>query len=143
MKYAPYQFLGFRVDEFLFGVPVDFVRNVFLTPTYTPVPLSNHYVLGLINLRGRIVTAINTGLCLGLSNMKEKKQSMCIMIEHENDLYALVVDEVGEVVPLSPPITDSKTLDETWQKFSLGVHAFETELMVLIDCQKFIEMQKT
>jgi purine-binding chemotaxis protein CheW len=139
MKNNSLQFLGLRIDEFLFGVPVEFVQDVLLTPASTPIPLAPPSILGLINLRGRIVTAIDMGICLGLTTMDMKKNSMCVIIEHEHDLYALVVDTVGEVMTLSPPISDSHTLDETWQKFSIGVHALEKELMVLIDCQKFME----
>jgi purine-binding chemotaxis protein CheW len=140
MEHTPLQFLGFRVDEFLFGIPVEFVHDVFFTPTHATIPLAPPCVLGLINLRGRIVTAINTGIRLGLNSMNEKKQTMCIMIENDGELYALVVDRVGEVMTLTPPISDSNTLDETWQRFSIGVHALESELMVLIDCHNFMEI---
>ena len=84
----------------LFGVPVDWVQEVLREQTLTPVPRAPGSVMGLINLRGQIVTAIDLRQCLGFPERGPDDQAMNIVVRSRGEVVSLVVDDIGDVVPV-------------------------------------------
>lgn len=89
-----------------FGIPIEYVRTVFRSLVITPVPLAPARILGLVNLRGHVVTAICIRDILGLGRSVEAHQLM-VGIEYRNEGFALAVDSVGDVLEL----TDADRVD--------------------------------
>ena len=85
----------------LFGLRLERVRDEFVPRGLSQVPLAPPEVAGLLNLRGRIVTAVDLRRRLALAPRPEGAQPMSIVVEHGGELYAMLADQVGEVVPLS------------------------------------------
>ena len=117
------------------AVPVLAVRDVLGPHAITRIPLARGEVAGSLNLRGRIVTALDLRLRLGLPPREAQAQPMSVVVEQGGELYALLVDQVGEVMPLPaagfaphPP-----TLDPLWREASDGVHRQEDRLVILLD----------
>ena len=87
-------------DGRTFGLPVEAIQTVFEIVAVTPVPLAPVEVLGLVNLRGKIVTAISLRRRL-LNDPKAVETSvLAVGIEHRGENFALIVDEVGDVIML-------------------------------------------
>ena len=87
-------------DGRTFGLPVEAIQTVFEIVAVTPVPLAPAEVLGLVNLRGKIVTAISLRRRL-LNDPKAVETSvLAVGIEHRGENFALIVDEVGDVIML-------------------------------------------
>jgi purine-binding chemotaxis protein CheW len=91
-------------------------------------------VAGSLNLRGRIVTAVDVRLRLGLPKRENDKAAMSVVVEHENELYSLLVDSVGEVLSLesrdyqrNPP-----TLNPRLREFSDGIYRLNDSLLVVL-----------
>lgn len=82
------------------GIPIASVRTIFRAQGITPIPLAPSEVLGLVNLRGKIVTAISLRTRLGVARFPETGFPLAVGLEHRGEDFALVVDEVREVVPL-------------------------------------------
>ena len=82
-----------------FGIPVACVHTVFRIEALTPVPLAPPAIAGLVNLRGRIVTAVSLRSRLGLPR-SAGLDGLAIGIEHRGEALALVVDEAGDVVTM-------------------------------------------
>jgi purine-binding chemotaxis protein CheW len=82
----------------LFGIPIGRAHDVFNAGAVTPVPLAPPDVLGLMNLRGRVVTALDIRQRLGLPPAESKAGAMAIGIEADGDAFGLVVDRIGEIV---------------------------------------------
>src|SRR5262249_19688306 len=82
----------------MFGIPVLTVQDVLGPQQITRVPLAPPEVAGSLNLRGRIVTAIDVRLRLGMPKNADGKPPMSVVVEHEGELYSLLVDSVGEVL---------------------------------------------
>ena len=119
----------------MFGIPVLTVRDVLGPQRMTPVPLSPPEIAGVLNLRGRIVTAIDVRCRLGLPVRAAGDRSMSVVVENKGELYSLVVDEVGEVIALpdeqferNPP-----TLDLRWRDVSTGIFGMKGRLLVVLD----------
>ena len=119
----------------LFGLPISRVQDVFMPDRVTRVPLSAPEIAGVLNLRGRIVTAIDMRRRLGLPPRTDDKPSMAVGIEMKGESYGLLIDTVGEVMKLSDSTRESNpvNLDARLGRVSGGVHRLEGQLMVILD----------
>jgi len=131
------QFVTVRIGGQLFGLPIGLVHEVFSPQQITPVPLAPDVVEGVLNLRGRIVTTINMRRLLGFP-LGQGKACMAVGIEHKDEAYGLIIDEVGEVLSLDPSATQPNpaNLDKRWAEVSRGVHRLATELMLVLDIER-------
>lgn len=119
----------------LFGLPIGAVHDVFYTGAVTAVPLAPKQISGLINLRGRVVTALCLRCLLGMPRGETLVGTMVTCIEHEGESFGLIVDRVGEV--LSLPTAEFRpnplNLDPTWARYSAGIHWLDSGLLVVLD----------
>jgi purine-binding chemotaxis protein CheW len=128
-------FITFNIAEQLFGLPVLKVQDVLSTHRITRIPLAPPEIAGSLNLRGRIVTAVDVRRRVGLPPRVEQGGNMSIVVEHGGDLYSLLVDSVGEVLALgesdferNPP-----TLDARLREYSHGIYRLNDELLVVLN----------
>ncbi len=137
------EYITVYVGEQLFGIPVTVVQDVFEVQSLTRVPLSVPEVRGVLNLRGRIVTAIDMRIRLGLPTNEEGASRMAVGIEEGGEAFGLMVDSVGEVLSLQAQDVERSpaNLDPRWQQVSSGVHRLENDLMVVLDVSKALELQ--
>jgi purine-binding chemotaxis protein CheW len=126
----------------LFGLKVLRVRDVFVPRGLSQVPLAPPEVAGLLNLRGRIVTAIDVRRRLGLSPRTDGGTPVAVGIEERGELYGLIVDRVGDVVWLKPSSYDTNpaNLDQRWAKVCAGVHRLDQGLLVVLDVDKVLNL---
>lgn len=94
------RYCTFRVDGLLLGVPVERVLEIRRASAVTATPLAPRWVLGLMNVRGRIATVIDTRHQLGLAPAPAPP-AVFIVIETGDSLISLAVDDDGDVVELS------------------------------------------
>ena len=122
------------------GVPVLAVRDVLGTQSITPIPLAPPEVEGAMNLRGRIVTAVDLRRRLGLPAREAGARPMSIVVDQGAELYAMLADAVGDVVPLPAAERDANppTLDPLWRDVSHGVHRRDGELLILLDVDRVL-----
>lgn len=134
------EFLSFFVDDQLFGLPLLRVQDVLDTRPLTRIPLAPPEVAGALNLRGRIITAIDARRRLNLRPQEGEGHHMSVVVEHETELYNLIVDKVGDVLRLSDADFEDNpaTLDSMWREFSTGVYRLEGNLMIVLDVAKLL-----
>lgn len=132
--------LTLTVGGQLCGVPVLLVRDVLGTQSITPIPLAPAEIEGAMNLRGRIVTAVDLRRRLGLPPRDAGAQPMSIVVEHGGELYSMLADAVGDVVPLSAAdrAPNPPTLDALWRDVSRGVHRSDGQLLILLDVERLL-----
>lgn len=134
-------FLTITIAGQIFGIPVLQVQDVLGEQRVTQIPLAPPEVSGSLNLRGRIVTAINVRKRLGLpEHDANDNKSMSVVIEHENELYSLVIDRVGDVLNLKSKSFEKTpaTLDPLWREISTGIYRLEKDLLIVLDVPKLI-----
>src|ERR1700756_4073330 len=85
----------------LFGLPIARVQDVFVLDRLTRVPLASPEIAGVLNLRGRIVTAVDLRRRLGMAARPDGRPAMAVGIELKGESYGLLIDAVGEVMKLS------------------------------------------
>ncbi len=138
------EFVTATIGSQVCGIPVLKVRDVLGPQRITPVPLAPVEVAGSLNLRGRIVTAIDLRTRMGLTDRSAAENEMSIVVEHHGELYSLMVDAVGEVLKMSASDFESNpaTLDAIWRGFSEGVYRLSEGLMVVLDIDALLDFGK-
>jgi purine-binding chemotaxis protein CheW len=137
------EFVTVFIGEQLFGLPIDRVHDVFKVDRLTRVPLAAPEIAGVLNLRGRIVTAIDMRLRLDLPSLQNGEHHMAIGIEHRGESYGLIVDQVGEVIKIPVEQRDANpvNLDPRWGRIAAGVFQLEESLMVILDVDRILDIQ--
>jgi purine-binding chemotaxis protein CheW len=128
----------------LFGLRLERVRDVFVPRGLSPVPLAPPEVAGLLNLRGRIVTAIDLRRRLGLPPRTDGGAPVAVGIEERGELYGVIVDRVGDVLRLKRSDYDANpvNLDQRWSKVCAGVYRLDHALMVALDIDKVLDLSQ-
>lgn len=134
-------FLTVIIAEQRFGIPVLQVQDVLRQQTITRIPLAAPEIAGSLNLRGRIVTAIDVRKRLNITTRRPDKPSMSVVVEHKGELYSLIIDEVGDVISLDNDKIEKNpgTLDPLWRDVSVGIYQLQAELLVIMDVSKLLE----
>jgi purine-binding chemotaxis protein CheW len=126
----------------LFGLPIARVQDVFKPERLTRVPLAPSDVAGLINLRGRVVTAIDMRCRLGLPPNASGHAPMAVGIEFRSEAFGLLIDAVGEVLKLSDDSREATpvNLDQRLARMAAGVHRLDDQLMVVLDVDRVLDV---
>jgi purine-binding chemotaxis protein CheW len=135
----PSQVTGFRVANDFFGISVLDIQEVVKPQIVTPVPLVAPHFRGLINLRGQIVTSISLRTLFGLED-DLGKDHMNVIVGHEGGLFALVVDEIQDVIYVDKKSFEGppENLDPQLKRFVSGVFKLESSLLSLLDLKKVL-----
>jgi purine-binding chemotaxis protein CheW len=136
--------VSIRVGGQTFGVPVLRVQDVIAQTAISRVPLGPPEVAGSLNLRGRIVTAIDTRQRLRMEPRRPEDGFMSVIVERNGELYALLVDDVGDVLWLpqstheAPPIT----LAAEWRGLCSGLHRLEGDLLLVLNIDEVLTLSR-
>ncbi len=119
----------------LFGLPISRVQDVFIPERMTRVPLASSDVAGVLNLRGRIVTAIDMRSRLGLAKNDSGRPPMAVGVDLRGEFYGLLIDSVGEVLKLADDSREVNpvNLDPRMAKMASGIYRLDGQLMVVLD----------
>ena len=134
------QWVTFKLDNETYGINVMQVQEVLRYTEIAPVPGAPAYVLGIINLRGNVVTVIDTRQCFGLYNAEITDNSRIVIIEADKQVVGILVDSVAEVVYLrqSEIETAPNVGNEESAKFIQGVCNKNNELLILVELDKMM-----
>ena len=135
-----FQWVTFKLENETYGVNVMQVQEVLRYTEIAPVPGAPDYVLGIINLRGNVVTVIDTRLKFGLMPAEITDNSRIIIIEAEKQVVGILVDSVAEVVYLkASEIDDAPSVGtEESARFIQGVSNRKDDLLILVDLNKLL-----
>ena len=125
----------------LFGIPVLTVQDILGQQKITRIPLAPPEVAGSLNLRGRIVTAVDVRLRLGMTPRAADAKPMSVVVDQGGESYSLLVDAVGEVLSLkaSDYERNPPTLDARWRDFSDGIHRLNGQLLIVLDVPQLLQ----
>ncbi|GAB6040246.1 chemotaxis protein CheW [Endothiovibrio diazotrophicus] len=135
------RWVTFRLAEETYGVNVMQVQEVLRVTEIAPVPGAPHYVLGIINLRGNVVTVIDTRTRFGLEPKEIDDSSRIVIIEAENkQVVGILVDSVSEVVDLRSSEMEAapNVGTEESAQFIQGVASVGGDLLILVDLNKLL-----
>jgi purine-binding chemotaxis protein CheW len=131
------------IGDQLFGLPISRVQDVFVPDRLTRVPLAPPDVAGILNLRGRVVTAIDMRSRLDLGKREQGQPLMAIGIEFRGESYGLLVESVGEVMKLKSSDCESKpiNLEARLARVAAGIYRLEGQLLVVLDVDRVLDIK--
>jgi purine-binding chemotaxis protein CheW len=134
------QLVTFVLKGEVYGINVMQVQEVLRVSEIAPVPGAPAYVLGIINLRGNVVTVIDTRARFGLPSTEVDDSSRIIVIESEKQVVGMLVDAVAEVVELREGEIDvaPNVGNEESSRYIQGVATRESKLLILVDLNKLL-----
>ncbi|MEJ2592113.1 MAG: chemotaxis protein CheW [Candidatus Thiodiazotropha sp.] len=134
------QFVTFILMDEVYGINVMQVQEVLRVTEIAPVPGASGYVLGIINLRGNVVTVIDTRTRFGLPATEVDDASRIIVIESDKQVVGILVDAVAEVVELHESDIDMapNVGTEDSSRYIQGVASREDGLLILVDLNKLL-----
>lgn len=134
------QWVTFRLDDEVYGVNVMQIKEVLRYSEIAPVPGAPEFVLGIINLRGSVVTVIDTCQMFGLESGEITDNTRIMILEIEGRIIGILVDSVSEVVYLrqSEIEVSPNVGNDDASKFIQGVCNKNDTLLILVDLDKLL-----
>ncbi len=138
------QLVSFTVGKEIFAIDILLVKEIIRPVKITEIPNTPHFIEGIINLRGNIITVINLREKLGLPDKEDDNNTRVIVVEINERIIGFIVDSVEEVVRISSSITeappDSLNIIDT--EYIKSVGKLDDKLLILIDLEKIINTNK-
>ena len=135
---ANQRYCTFRLDQNLFGIPVDHVQEVLRHQTMTRVPLASPEVKGLINLRGQIVTAVDLRTLLAMAPRDGGQPPLNVILRMEGGAVSLLVDAIEDVVEVDDDAFEPppNQLSGPARELVSGVFKLERQLLMVLDAPR-------
>lgn len=129
------KYVTFALGDEVYGITAASVNEVLRYTEITPVPGARPSILGIINLRGNVVTVLDARTLFGLPRLPVTSQSRIVIVDLEDYAIGVLVDSVSEVADLDSSAIESSpnTGNETAARFIQGVYNREEELIILVD----------
>ncbi len=136
------QWVTFNINGELFAVDALHVVEVQKYDQTTPVPGSSAFISGLINLRGKVITVIDTRLMLALPHSAPDEKNNIILVDfNEDEMVGFIVDRVDEVINIetkSIEATQRLSGNDAKNKFVRGVTFYNQSMVIILDVEKII-----
>jgi len=138
------RWVTFRLGDEAYGINVMQVQEVLRMTEIAPVPGAPHYVLGIINLRGNVVTVLDTRARFGLEARETDDSTRIVIIETDGHIVGILVDSVAEVVNLrgseietAPNVGNSES-----SRYIQGVYSRDGDILILVDVNKLLSAEE-
>lgn len=135
------RFISFKLGGEAFAIPLLSVREVIAVPQFTPVPQSSSHFLGMMNLRGQVISAIDLRVRLGLKPTAGSEQAI-IIVELAGVVLGLLVDSIDNVLNVKPEELSQKPemTDSPAARYISAIYRSKETLVLLIDLGKVLDV---
>ena len=134
--------VSFALGDEVYAVSAAKVNEVLRYTEITPVPGAPGFILGIINLRGNVVTVIDARRVFSLPSREITPQTRIVVVEVEDFIVGVLVDRVAAVVDLDESLIETapNTGQDAAQRFIQGVFNDEKNLLILVDFSRIVEL---
>ncbi|NOZ24762.1 MAG: chemotaxis protein CheW [Nitrospirae bacterium] len=132
------QLASFRLGEEEYAIDISTVQEINRMTEITKVPNSPPYIEGVLNLRGRIIPAVNLRKKFGLPEREFDRHTRIMVVDIEGTMVGLIVDAVSEVLRLAPETIEPAPEMATGvnSKYIKGVGKIDDRLIILLDLER-------
>ena len=138
LKAPPQQWVSFVLGDERYAVDVMRVKEVLKLVEITPVAGAPNFILGVINLRGSVVTVIDARCRFGLPQYEPDDASRIILVDKGLDVVGILVDRVGQVLNISPDDVETTPLQGNGERRTQGVVTIDGEVIVVADLDRLV-----
>lgn len=139
------RFITFSMNDNLFCIDINYVKEFLKEVTITPIPCSANYVEGIINLRGNFISIINLKNFLELPDLKNKNtkitENQIIIIENESITVGFLVDKIFKIVSIDDEIID-KNSKHVMNKYIFSEVVLEDKLYTILNISNIFSDEK-
>jgi purine-binding chemotaxis protein CheW len=134
------KYVTFYLGKEEYGLPISEVQEINRVGEITRVPHTPPHVLGVINLRGKIIPVIELRNRLNLGEIKPGKESRIVVVESGPKLMGMLVDRVSQVLSLDPGQIESAPQEaiKGEENYLRGVGKIGERMIIILDLQKVI-----
>lgn len=130
--------LTFHIEDTLYGVPIHMVKEIDRDVEYTPVPGTPAFMVGLMNMRGQIVTLFDLANLINGSRAPKGKKTSCMILRNsvqDPDYVGLIIDRAGAVVDIEEDMCEPcpANMDMADQEFITEIVKLNDQLLLIID----------
>jgi len=137
------QYLTFYLKQQYYAVPIESVREINQVLDITPVPQAPEYVVGVINLRGKVIPVVDLRMRLNMPSQDHSKETCIIVVDGPDGAQVgVIVDSVSDVVHLGQEqIEPSPRVGDSSQNgYIMGVGKQDNRVLILVDIQKTVSV---
>ncbi|MCI5587823.1 MAG: chemotaxis protein CheW [Lachnospiraceae bacterium] len=136
------QFMTFKCGVEIFGISIKYVNEIIGLQQVTKVPDTEDFIIGLINLRGKVIPVIDVRIRFGMEPLEYNDRTSVIVIDVKSTVIGLIVDEIDGVSAfaekeITPPPSVSD-LESQARKYVFGIGRNDDEVRLLLDPDKLI-----
>lgn len=136
------QYMTFKCSDEIYGISIKYVNEIIGLSQITKVPETQDYLIGLINLRGKIIPVIDVRIRFGKEPLEYNDRTCVIVIDVKSTVIGLVVDAIDEVAAfaeneITPPPSVSDLAMQA-KKYVFGIGRVNGEVKLLLDPDKLI-----
>ena len=138
------RFIEFSLGEEDYGLPLLTVREVISPPETTIIPNSPSYYVGIMNLRGQVITILDLRKKLGIKPKNNNKEEAVIIVSADGVQVGLVVDSINKVLEIESTNQIANLPDLSSQvnaKFILGVYKKESSLTIFLNIAEILDLK--
>jgi purine-binding chemotaxis protein CheW len=131
------QYVTFFLRDEEIGIPILQCREIVRVGTITRVPEAPEHVRGVVNLRGRVLPAVDTRKCLGYEAVPPTSKSRLLVVEAAGRSFALLVDRIARILKLAT--ADITALPENARvRSAIGVARDGDSTITITDAERIL-----
>ncbi len=135
------EFLTFCIDEEEYGIPIRLAYEIITMMAATPVPNSEPFTVGIINLRGDIIPVFDFRRRLQFAEKEYHSQTIILVLKIEEKKIGVVVDRVSEVIALErSEIADAPALRQIPAEYLLGIGQKDGKFIILLKLSEMFRL---
>ncbi|MBF0198839.1 MAG: purine-binding chemotaxis protein CheW [Planctomycetes bacterium] len=133
------RYLTFYVGREAYGIPIKDVIEIIGMQSITPVPETEEYIKGVINLRGKVIPVLDIRMRFNMPSTGYDERTCIVVVVHGDNLVGLVVDQVADVIDIPEDCIDpSPQLDQNESSYVDGVGQLGDEVKMLLSLPKLL-----
>lgn len=137
------RYLQFRLETEQFGIPLLQVREVIAMPKLTTIPSAPDFCIGIMNLRGQVVTIFDLKKKIGIKSSSNIKSTVVMILDIGNQIIGVSVDEVDKVFTVADSSSFDDSIANPKQPYLLCTYKSEKGLIILFDMKSLFNSKNT
>ena len=131
--------ITFYLGDFIFGIPAEKVVEINKDLEITPVPLADEFILGIMNLRGHIVTVMDLQKKIKLQG--DLNYRLNLIIKKDNELLSFLVEKIGDIleVPVAKLEETPDRIEGLDREYIENIYQLPDRLLLLLNVHKLFE----
>jgi len=134
------QLVGFKLGDEEYAIDVLKIQEIIRLMEITSVPRMEPYILGVINLRGKVIPVVDLRVRFDLERSDFDKKTRIVVVKFEKEDIGFVVDEVTEVIRIDKSIVEPTPplVGAVGQEYILGICKYRDRLIILLDIDRVV-----